>query len=73
MPRGDLHVSLAYGKEHGDELADRGVRLVVDRRGGRTNDEPAFPLAANLIAMGSWDDADLDLERGGVGVDQTSV
>ena len=66
MPRDDVHVSLAYSKERGDELANRGVRLAVDWRGGRTNDEPACPLAANLIAMGSWDDADLDFERGGV-------
>ncbi len=73
MARDDLHVSLAYSKERGDELADRNVRLIVDRRGGRTNDEPACPVAANLIATGSWDDADVDVERGGVGVDQMSV
>ena len=73
MPRDDLHVALAYSKERGDELAGRDVRLVVDRRGGRTNDESACPLAADLIATGSWDDADPHFERGGVDVDQVSV
>jgi len=73
MPRDDLYVAFACSEKRGDELADRGVRLVVDRHCGRANDEPPCPLPADLIAVGSWDDADLDFERGGVGVDRTSV
>jgi hypothetical protein len=73
MPRDDLYVAFARSEERGDELADRDVRLVIDRRCGRTNDEPPCPLPADLIAMGSWDHADLDFERGGVGADHASV
>jgi hypothetical protein len=71
MSRDDLHVSLAHREERRDEPADRDVRLVVDRRRGRAHEEPAGPLAADLVPVGAWDDADLELE--GVSVDQMSV
>ena len=69
MTRDDLHVAFAHGEIPSDELANRGIRSVVDRRCGGANDEPSCALPAELISVGSWDDANLEFEGGEVGVD----
>jgi hypothetical protein len=73
MPGDDLDISLAHPKERGDEPADGSVRLVVNRRCRRAHDEPAGPRSTDLVATSPRDDADPDIERGRVGVDQVSV
>lgn len=66
VARHDLDTAHRHTEVRGHQFAHGRIGLIVDRRRGRANQKTPAALAADLIALGSWNHPDRQTCRVGL-------